>query len=154
MEKKIHFEDIEHIIRETLGMGKSFKISPNGGSMLPLIVQGRDSVYIKSPVGRLKKYDIAFYKRDNGKFVLHRVVKVKKDSYVMCGDNQLILEEGVKDRHIIGVVCKLECNGKTFSADDKAYKRYVFMRVNTRFIRKIKNLFQRATRKIKRILKV
>ena len=154
MDKKIHFEDIEHIIRETLDMGKSFKISPNGGSMLPLIVQGRDSVYIKKPAGRLKKYDIAFFKRDNGKFVLHRVVKVKKDSYVMCGDNQLILEKGVEDRHIIGVVCKLECDGKTFDADDKKYKKYVVMRVNTRFIRKLSSLFRRAIGKIKRILTV
>ena len=80
MMEKIHFEDIEHIIRETLDMGKTFKISPNGGSMLPLIVQGRDSVYIKKPEGRLKKYDIAFFKRDSGECILHRVIKVKKNS--------------------------------------------------------------------------
>lgn len=152
MEQKIHFEDIEHIIRETLDMGKSFKISPNGGSMLPLIVQGRDSVYIKKPEGRLKKYDIAFFKRDDGKFILHRVVRVKKDSYVMCGDNQLILEYGVKDSQIIGVVCKLECGGKVFEAEEPGYKRYVFMRVNTRFVRKANSFFKRVIRKIKRML--
>lgn len=135
MERKIHFEDIEHIIRETLDMGKTFKISPNGGSMLPLIVQGRDHVYIKKPEGRLKKYDIAFFKRDTGEFILHRVIKVKKDSYVFCGDNQWIVEKGIKEHNIIGVVCKLECSGKTILTDDTEYMKYVKKRVGTRVIR-------------------
>lgn len=157
MNTKIHFKDIEHIIRETLDMGKTFKISPNGGSMLPLIVQGRDNVYIKKPEGRLRKYDIAFFKRDDGHFVLHRVIKVKKDSYIMCGDNQWMPEKGIKDRNIIGVVCKLECNGKNIDVDDNEYKKYVFWRVNTRVVRNFKNIFihffKKVYRKIKCLLK-
>ena len=154
--EKIHFEDIEHIIRETLDIGKTFKISPNGGSMLPLIVQGRDSVYIKKPEGRLKKYDIAFFKRDSGEFILHRVIKVKKDSYVFCGDNQWIIEKGVKDRNIIGVVCKLECGGKTILPDDAEYMEYVKNRVGTRVVRNFGKIVIRAIRrplgKIKRMI--
>lgn len=145
--EKIHFEDIEHIIRETLDMGKTFKIFPNGGSMLPLIVQGRDSVYIKKPEGRLNKYDIAFFKRDSGEFILHRVIKVKKDSYVFCGDNQWIVEKGIKDSNIIGVVCKLECGGKTFLSDDIEYMEYVKKRVGTRVIRNWKKIVKRAIKK-------
>ena len=68
---QVHFKDIEHIILETLDMGKAFKIHPNGISMEPLIHQGRDAVFIKKPEGRLKKYDIAFFKRENGEYVLH-----------------------------------------------------------------------------------
>lgn len=148
--EKIHFEDIEHIIKETLDMGKSFKIAPNGGSMLPLIVQGRDYVYIKKPEGRLKKYDIAFFKRKNGAFILHRVIKVKKDSYVFCGDNQWLVEKGVKDNQIIGVVCKLECGGKTFSADDGEYMKYSQKRVKTRVLRNYKKIFINKLSKIYR----
>ena len=152
--EKIHFQDIEHIIRETLDMGKTFKISPNGGSMLPLILQGRDSVYMKKPEGRLKKYDIAFYKRDNGKFVLHRVVKVKKDSYLFCGDNQWDVEKGIKDRNIIGVVSKLECDGKTILPDDTEYMKYVKKRVGTRVIRNWKKILLRfAVRVYRKIFK-
>lgn len=147
--EKIHFEDIEHIIRETLDMGKTFKISPNGGSMLPLIVQGRDSVYIKKPEGRLNKYDIAFFKRNNGDFVLHRVIKVKKDSYLFCGDNQYIVEKGITDSNIIGVVCKLESNGKTILPEDTEYIKYVKKRVGTRILR---NWDKIVVRFIKRVL--
>lgn len=152
MNNQIHFRDIEHIIRETLDMGKNFKISPNGASMLPLIVQGRDSVYIKKPEGRLKKYDIAFFKRRTGEFILHRVVKVKKDSYTMCGDHQYVFEDGIHDSDIIGVVSKLVINGKTILPADPKYRRYVFWRVNTITLRRnmarIKNFAKSCARRL------
>ena len=138
---KIHFEDIENIITETLESGKSFKISPNGGSMLPLIRQGIDSVYIKKPTEPLKKYDIIFFKRTDGAFVLHRIIKVKKDSYVLCGDNQWLAEHGIKRCSVIGVVCEIERDGVRFSCDDPKYMKYVKKRVNTRVIRNIKPIF-------------
>lgn len=124
MINKIRFKDIEHIIRETLDTGKSFKITPNGCSMMPLIRQGLDSVYIKKPNGRLKKYDIAFFKRDDGSFILHRVIKVRKKDYVFCGDNQLYPEKGITDRHIIGVVTEIERDGKIFSTSEPKYIAY------------------------------
>ena len=60
-----------------------------GDSMLPLIRQGRDLVLIsRKPEGRLKKYDVPLYKRDSGQYVLHRILKVRKDDYIICGDNR------------------------------------------------------------------
>lgn len=151
---KIHFSDIEDIISETLSAGKLFKIYPNGASMLPLIVQGRDSVYIKKPEGRLKKYDIAFFKRDNGEFVLHRVVKVGQSGYTMCGDHQFVTEQGIRDENIIGVVARLEINGETILPTDKKYRRYTRVRVNTRAVRfvifKTAHLFLRVLKKSSR----
>lgn len=150
---QIHFKDIEHIIIETLDMGKAFKINPNGISMEPLIHQGRDSVYIKKPEGRLKKYDIAFFKRKNGEYVLHRVVKVKPDSYIFCGDNQWLLEKGITDSQIIGVVTKLEINGKTVTPDDADYIEYVRKRVGSRVRRNFFTIFCNFFKKIKIKLK-
>ena len=40
-----------------------------GDSMKPLICEGRDLLVIKKAEGRLKKYDIPLYKRDNGQYV-------------------------------------------------------------------------------------
>lgn len=59
-----------------------------GDSMLPLIREGRDLLVIEPPEGRLKKYDIAFYRRDSGQYVLHRVLEVREHDYVICGDNR------------------------------------------------------------------
>ena len=49
-----------------------------GDSMMPLIKQGRDLLVIEKTAGKLKKYDIPLYKRDNGQYVLHRILKVRK----------------------------------------------------------------------------
>jgi hypothetical protein len=39
-----------------------------------------------------KKYDVIFYRRENGQYVLHRIIKIKKDGYVCRGDNQTAKE--------------------------------------------------------------
>ena len=75
-----------------------------GDSMRPLIRQDRDILIIEKPHGRLKKYDVPLYKRDSGQYVLHRVLKVRPDDYVICGDNRYNKEYGITDRHIIGVL--------------------------------------------------
>ena len=153
---QVHFKDIEHIILETLDMGKAFKIFPNGISMEPLIHQGRDAVFISKPEGRLKKYDIAFFKRENCEYVLHRVIKVKHDSYNFCGDNQWQVERGIKDSQIIGIVTKLEINGKTIETNDEDYIKYVRTRVNSRvrrnFLPIVENFFRKIKFKLKRII--
>ena len=56
------------------------------------------------------------YKRDNGKHILHRVLKVRRDDYVMCGDNRWAKEYGIQDRHIIGVLTAVIRNGKEINA--------------------------------------
>ena len=50
-----------------------------GDSMMPLIRQDRDLLIIEKPDGRLKKYDVPLYKRDNGQYVLHRILKFRED---------------------------------------------------------------------------
>ena len=76
-----------------------------GDSMLPLIRQGKDLLLIaRKPQGRLNKYDVPLYRRDSGQYVLHRILKVRKNDYVLCGDNRWRRETGITDRHIIGVL--------------------------------------------------
>ncbi len=127
--------DTEALIVEVLESGGEFELYPRGTSMLPLIVQGRDSVTLVKPNGRLLEDDIAFYKRKGGSFILHRVMSVEKDSYTMCGDNQLVLERGITDAQIIGVVSSLFVKGKKINVADKRYKSYVKRRKNLKWRR-------------------
>jgi signal peptidase I len=55
-----------------------------GDSMRPLIRQGKDLIIIEKQQGRLKKYDVPLYKRDSGQYVLHRILKVRENDYVIC----------------------------------------------------------------------
>jgi len=103
-----------------------------GFSMLPLIREGRDFIYIKKrPEGRLKKYDVALFKRPHikgrGEYVLHRVLKVNPDgTYWIVGDH-CTGGELVKEENILGVLAAVKRKGKTVNVTDFGYRLYVFL---------------------------
>ena len=98
-----------------------------GDSMMPLIKQGRDLLVIEPVHGRLKKYDVPLYRRDSGQYVLHRILKVRPNDYVICGDNRWVKEYGIEDRHIIGVLTAVIRNGKEIKVTDWKYMMYVHL---------------------------
>ena len=128
---KFQLNDLLPFIEEAFNMDKDFQIPITGTSMLPLLVQGRDFVKIEKCNRKLEVGDIPLYRRDDGHFVLHRVVKIEDDgSYTMCGDNQFVLEKGITDSHIIGIAKTLIINGKEIDTQtDTEYlkhkKKYV-----------------------------
>lgn len=111
------------LIREQLAAGKSVKFSPRGTSMLPMLRQGRDSVTLSPLRGRLGKYDLPLYQRENGQFVLHRVVEVG-ETYTCVGDNQFGLEKGLRHEQMIAVVTAFEREGKEHRVDGTGYRLY------------------------------
>ena len=134
--------DLLPFIEEAFSKDMTFKIPITGTSMNPFLVEGRDYVLIEKPRLPLEIGDVPLYRRDNGTFVLHRVVDKTEKGYVMCGDNQFILEKGIEDKHIIGVMCTVCRDGKTFNVDDEVYiklrNKYV-SNVKTRYpVRRLK----------------
>lgn len=89
---ELRLEQLMPLIEEQLSTGHSVKFSPRGTSMRPLLRQGIDSVVLSPAPNRLKKFDLPLYRRENGQFVLHRVVKVAPDHYVCLGDNTFVPE--------------------------------------------------------------
>ena len=96
-----------------------------GSSMQPLIHQQRDNIIVVKNKGRLKKYDIAVYVTPKGKYIMHRVIKVCDDHYVIIGDNRTE-KEYVTDDMICGVLAGFYKNGKHYidCEKSKAYKLY------------------------------
>ena len=95
--------------------------------MLPMLRQRRDLLIIERPRGVLRKYDVPLFKRGPGKYVLHRVLKVRRDGYVLCGDHQWRREYGVTDQQIIGVLTAFVRDGKEISVTDRRYRLYVHL---------------------------
>ena len=126
-ETEFRLAEYDETIRAVLESGGEFRIYPKGTSMLPLIRAGIDSVVLEKPAGRLKCGDIAFYLRDNGAYVLHRIVKVDDKGYTLCGDNQFVLETGISDKNIIGVVTKLYRGEKLILPQKISYRLYLFL---------------------------
>ena len=75
-----------------LNEGKSVKIKTEGGSMAPFITGGRDMVEIMAPGPSLKRGDIVLIRRSGGKYVLHRLYKIKEDGYYILGDGEDFVE--------------------------------------------------------------
>ena len=147
--KKISLDEIYPIIKEKLDNGGTVQLPITGTSMLPLLVWGRDSVeIIKSE--NIKKGDIIFYRRDNGQFVLHRIVSENENGYILCGDNQWNKEYGICDRHIIAVVKSINRKNKSFTISKLSYRIYSKIWVGILPVRKYILLI---TRKIKGMFK-
>lgn len=102
-ERSVRLEQLMPLIREQLAAGKRVKFAPRGTSMLPMLRQGVDSVILSPLPDQLKKYDIALYQRENGQFVLHRVIKAG-ECYTCMGDNQFVPEHGLRHEQMIGLV--------------------------------------------------
>ena len=120
------------LMQATLQSGGTLRITAHGGSMRPLLRGGED-VEIIAPSTRLRKYDMAFYIRQNESFVLHRVVKAHKNGcYTMCGDNQTGLEPNIAHSQILGVVTRFQSDASWISADNPAYRAYARRRVRSR----------------------
>ncbi len=121
--KKISLAEIYPVISQKLEAGGSVELPITGTSMLPLLVWGRDTVTVKKQTD-YKKYDIIFYRRDNGQFVLHRIIGKNGKGFILCGDNQTTREYGIENRHIIGAVTDINRNGRRFSVLRSFYRFY------------------------------
>ena len=117
-------EQLAPVIEETLKGGGTFEIAVKGTSMLPLLVEGRDTVVLGAVSGPLEKDDIPFYRRTDGAYVLHRVRKAENGTYTMCGDNQWVEETGVSHSQIVGKAVSIRRKGREFSVTAKRYRFY------------------------------
>lgn len=93
-----------------------------GVSMEPMLRQDRDLVIIQVPSSRLRKYDVALYRRGE-KYVLHRVIAVRDGRYLIRGDNTYA-PETVPDRAVIGVMTAFVRKGKKIAVTDRGYRLY------------------------------
>ena len=134
--KKVSMSELLPFIKEAFSKDMTFKIPVTGTSMNPVLFEGRDSVLIKKPEFPLEIGDVPLYRRDNGVFVLHRIVDKTESGYIMCGDNQFILEKGIEDRHIIGVMCAVCRDGATISVDDKEW-----LEIKSKYVRNVKTRY-------------
>lgn len=137
------------LFREQLSAGESVRFSPNGTSMLPLLRQETDSVVLSPVTERLKKYDLPLYRRDNGKYVLHRIVQAG-DTYTCVGDNQFTLEKGIRHDQIIGIVTAVERGNVRHSTDEWQYKLYCRF---WHFTRPVRRFWRRGIGFLRRCLK-
>lgn len=145
----ISMEELWPLIREVTESGGEFRLYPRGTSMRSLLREGKDSVALVRP-GNLCRGDICLYRRRDGAFILHRLVKWKDGQPVFCGDNQTALEYGVPESAVIAVVAAVyrgEKRREIGSFPDRFY-RATHLPAPCRFIRFLPRRGKSALKKI------
>ncbi|MGN0527847.1 MAG: S24/S26 family peptidase, partial [Eubacterium sp.] len=90
-----------------------------------LIRQHRDNIIVVKPDGRLKKYDVPVYLTSDGRYIMHRVIEVHDDHYIIMGDN-LLKREYVTDDMICGKLVGFYRKGKKYidCENSRLYRLY------------------------------
>ena len=146
----VGMDELVPLFKEQLAVGKSVRFSPKGISMLPMLREGKDTVTLSAPPDRLKKYDIPLYRRDDGKYVLHRVVSVD-GNYTCIGDNQFVYEPNIRPDQIIALVTAFSRGEKEHRTNEPVYRIYCRFWHHSRVLR---HFWRRGIGKLKRIFHI
>ena len=112
------------IIEEMIKNGKSIKLTVTGNSMYPLFRNRYDDVVLEG-CSDFKKYDVVLYRRQNGRYVFHRILKIEGDIFTIAGDNEIEKEYPVYKSACIAKLKSFERFGKEYTTDALWYKLYV-----------------------------
>lgn len=145
--KEMQLEQVLPLVEEQLALGKTVRFYPRGVSMLPLLRENIDSVVLAPVPPTLKRYDLPLYRRDDGQFILHRIIRVTGDTYVCMGDNQLIPEPGVRRDQMVALVTGFYRGDRYHRVTELGYALYCrlhyVVRSLRRFWRRGKNWLRR-----------
>lgn len=113
------------MMEDSFRQGMTVTLGVTGNSMVPLFRHNRDSV-ILSPCDptALRRGDVPLYRRLDGRFVLHRILRVEGECYTLAGDAQSELEVGLPNTCVIAVMTGFIRKGKTVSCRNIWYRLY------------------------------
>lgn len=140
-------QDIEKLLEQ----GNTVQFKPQGYSMYPLFVPGRDEAVV-APVDpqQLKRGDVVLYRRDESILVLHRIWKRKEDGFYLVGDNQKEIEGPLQPDQMKGILVQVVRKGRQFSTKDVLYRMLSALWLRLRPIRPV---LSHAVAGCKRLLK-
>lgn len=149
-EKKVSMCDLNPVIEGLIKSGTDVEFTVTGVSMVPTFMHMRDSVILTAcDPQKLKKGQIPLYRRKNGAFILHRIVKVHETTYDCLGDHQTEIEKGVCKDAVICVVKGYKRKGKYHECGTFGDRLYVGLWI---FLRPLRPYILAAYYKTRRFL--
>lgn len=106
-----------------------------GDSMAPMLRQRRNTVVLRTPKGRAKRYDVILFLRPDGRYVLHRVIRVTEDGYITRGDNRRQNDAPVPEEQLLAVMDGYYKKKKYISPTSLRYRIYVALWGRPNFLR-------------------
>ena len=99
------------------GAAPPVRIPLEGSSMQPLIRRGKDLVTIAPLQGLLKKGDVVLFRTDSGRYVVHRVWKMKEEQVRTLGDNCVNPDAWIPKEYVLGQAICYSRNGRKHRLD-------------------------------------
>lgn len=122
---RLPMEELMPILQLQMETAGSAQLTVTGWSMLPMLHNRKDQVTIVPATGEEKRGDLILYRRENGRYVLHRILRKTRDGFVCCGDNQWLTER-ISSQQVLALVSGFTRNGKNYHTGHKGYRTYVF----------------------------
>lgn len=139
-------------IEEQLARDGVYVSTTVGVSMWPMLRNRRDRVIVRATNGELlKKGELPLYRYPNGKYVLHRIIAVKSDHYVIRGDNTFAKEK-IPHEWILGKVTEFYRGDRHVNADSRLYRLYASVWQGIYFVRLPLHMAKRCAVALKRRL--
>ncbi|MBQ2896929.1 MAG: peptidase S24 [Clostridia bacterium] len=124
IKKVLSTKELMPLISDILKTAERVRFTVKGNSMYPLLRGSRDEVEVVK-CDSIGKYDIVLYKRKDGSYVLHRVLKKDNDTLSIAGDFEQELEHPVYESQVIAKVDNIIRDGmKVISCKSSMYKLY------------------------------
>ena len=120
--RRIPMEELYVLLETQLQYG-SAQLTVTGSSMTPTFQGGRDMVRLEKD-RPFRRGDVILYRRENGRYVLHRLMRVKEEQLVCCGDRQTELET-IRPDQVLAVVTAFCRKGVWRDVKAPLYRLYV-----------------------------
>ncbi len=98
--------------------GESVTLTITGSSMTPFLVHGRDQIRFQKPDRPLHRGDMAFFRRRNGDYVMHRVCRADATGYYFVGDGQQAVEGPIHPEQVFGLITQVCRKGRWIGPGD------------------------------------
>lgn len=118
-------------LKKELENGRSVLVFTSGTSMQPLLYdksrKDATHVLVEPADGILARGDLPFVLLPDGRYMIHRILRVKKDQgrffYITRGDNCISCEK-VEASQVLGRVSQIYRKGRTIRVTDRGYLLY------------------------------
>lgn len=111
-------------------LAKNGKITglASGRSMWPLLRSQKDTATIVPLTKTPAINDVILYRKaTTNELILHRIIKIRNNGFIIRGDNVYYTERDVKTNDIVGLMTGFTRNGKYRECENScSYKLYVF----------------------------
>ena len=143
-------QEYMEMIRALLEDGQEVSMIVTGNSMRPFLKHGRDKICMKKTDRKLRKGDIVFYRRENGQYVMHRILKCGDQSYTLLGDGQIVPESGIRQEQIFARITKVQVRGKWIGPENFRWRFFEHIWIRFWGIRKLGLSFSSKVQNLKK----